>query len=229
MKSDASFDLDDLSSIPDYPPRGADPEARPEPPEPPSDRGPTRSEIMRRRRIAMLVGGAWLVVLLLLLGVRRDFELSLEVLAHALLPALLGAAALYAALAPGSVGLGPNARTTVALAVGGPVAFVVCALAFPAIDGGHPPKAAFFCGDWGLLLGAVPLAALVWAQQRTCAAAAPWRSALIGIAMGLVGTATLGMHCANGDGWHVALGHGWPVVVFGIIGFGFVGRFTRVR
>jgi hypothetical protein len=229
MKSDTSFDLSDLTSIPDYPARSATAKSLEPPPEPPSDRGPTRTEILRRRRIAMLIGAAWLVVLLLLLGVRHDFRLSLEVLAHAGLPALLGAAALYAALAPGRSGLGPNARMTFAFAVGGPIAFVVCALAFPAIEGSHQARAAFFCGDWGLLLGAVPLAALVWAQQRTCAAAAPWRSALLGVAMGLVGAATLGMHCANGDGWHVALGHGWPLLVFGVVGFGFVGRFTRVR
>ncbi len=229
MKPDTSFDLGDLSSIPDYPPQGTDPGASRAPPEPPSERGPTRSEILRRRRLAMLVGGAWLALLLVILGVRHDFQLSLEILAHAGLPALLGAAALYAALAPGSVGLGPNARTTVALAVGGPIAFMLCALAFPAIEDGHTVRAAFFCGDWGLLLGGVPLAALAWAQQRTCAAAAPWRSALLGVAMGLVGVATLGMHCANGDGWHVALGHGWPVLVLGAVGFGFVGRVARVR
>lgn len=228
MKPEVSFDLGELASIPDLPARA--PSARPSPPDPPAkDRGPTRDEILGRRRIAMIAGAVWLGVLLVALGLRHDMALSWEVLAHAVLPALLGAAALYAALAPGPVGLGPSARTTVALAVGGPLVFALSALAFPAIDGSHGARAAFFCGDWGLVLGAVPLAALAWAQRRTCAAAAPWRSALIGVAMGLVGVATLGMHCANGDGWHVALGHGWPVAVLGAVGFGFVGRITRVR
>jgi hypothetical protein len=226
----AAFDIADLASIPDLPARPAREPSRATPPEPPaSERGPTREAIARRRLVATVAALVWLVVLLLALGLRHDLAPTWEVLAHAGLPALFGAVALYTALAPGPIGLGPSIRATVALAVGAPLVFALAAYTFPKIDGGHELRAAFFCGDWGLILGAVPLAALAWAQRRTCAAAAPWRSALLGVAMGLVGAATLGMHCANGDGLHVALGHAWPVVVLGAVGFGFVARFTRVR
>lgn len=222
-----SFDPADLGSIPDLP--GVQTSWSPPPPKATTERGPTRASLEARRRLAMIAGLAWLGVLVLVLGLRNDLTVSPLVLAHVGLPALLGACALYAALSPGRAGLGPSARTTVALAVGAPLAFALAAVVFPRFDDGHRLAAAFFCGDFGLLLGAVPLAALAWAQKRTCATSAPWRSALVGVSMGLIGAATLGMHCANGDGLHVALGHGWPVAVLGSAGFLLVSRVTRVR
>ncbi len=227
-----AFDPAELASIPDLPGArmpGAEPSWAPPPPPRPEDRGPTRAAVTYRRRVAFVASLAWLALLLLLLGLRHDLSFSPVVLVHVGLPALLGAAALFAALSPGPAGLGPSARTTLALALGAPLAFAISAVLFPRFEDGHRFAAAFFCGDFGLLLGALPLATLAWAQRRTCAAAAPWRSALIGVSMGLVGAATLGMHCANGDGLHVALGHGWPVVVLGTAGFVLVGRVTRVR
>ncbi len=224
----SSFDPADLGSIPDLPAGDWQPPAEP-PRVPASDRGPTRQALARRRRLAMLAGLVWLAVLVVVLGLRHDLGLSWLVIGHALAPAALGAAALTAALSPGPRGLGPSAVTTVALALGAPIVFAISSALFPHFDGGHDARSAFFCGDFGLLLGAVPLAALAWAQRNTCVTAAPWRSALIGVSMGLAGAAALGMHCANGDGLHVAIGHGWPVIVLGVAGFMLVGRVTRVR
>lgn len=225
-----SFDPSDLSAIPDLPvPRTSFSPADQVTAPPASERGPTRDRITARRRFALGVSCAWLAALVLLFGLRHDLAPSWLLVAHVGLPAMLAAAALVTALSPGPAGVGPRATTTVALAVGAPLSFALIAVAFPKIEGSHPALAAFFCGDVGLLLGALPLAALAWAQRRTCVSAAPWRSALIGVSMGLLGAATLGMHCANGDGFHVALGHGWPVIVLGVVGLLLVGRVTRVR
>ncbi len=178
--------------------------------------------------MALGAGALWLVVLTFALGLRADLGLSPLLFVHVGVPALLGAAALFAALAPGRVGLGPSAGVTLALALASPAAFALTAALFPALDGGHSLQAAFFCGDVALALGAVPLAALAWAQRATCVVGAPLRSAMLGVAMGLLGAATLGMHCGNGDGLHVAIGHGWPVIVLGVAGALLVGRVTRV-
>ena len=211
-----SLEMPDLDAIPD--PLAAR-SLRPLPPPPalPTEASPTHGALRRRRVIALSLGAAWMIAIVAFFGLRGDLAPSPLLLAHVGLPALLGRS-----------GLGPSARTTLVLALAGPLAFVVTAAMFPTHDSGaHLAKGIFICGDLVLLLGAVPLAALTWAARRTCVTGAPWRSALLAIAIGLGGATALGMHCNVTDGLHVALGHGWPIVALGVIGWGLVRRVTR--
>ena len=186
--------------------------------------GPTRAELRKRRLVALAFGAVWLVGLLVLLGPREhERDRSLLLFAHAVVPALLGAAALLAALSPGRLGLGPSARTTVALAIGAPIAFLCCAVWGPRADDPTAlARGALFCGDIALAMGAVPLIALAWVERHTLRAAPPWRSLLLGVAAGLTAASTIGMHCPNTDGLHVALGHGWPIALLGWAGLRFL-------
>lgn len=222
-----SFDVRDLQGIPDPI------DGRSLGPVPPARAagapGRTRGDLRRARLVALVVGVTWVVALVFLLGLRGDLAVTPVMLAHIGLPALLGGTTLGLALWPGRLGLGAHVVPTVIVALGGPIAFVALAAAFPATeDRSTLARGVFICGDIVLLLGAVPLAAVAWAQRRTAVTAAPWRSVLLGVAVGLAGAAALGMHCNIADGLHVALGHGWPIVALGIIGWGLVRRVTRV-
>jgi hypothetical protein len=222
-----SLDLRDLDGIPD-PLAGRALPPLPPPPALPKEASPTHGTLRRRRIVALAIGAAWMIAIVAFFGLRGDLAPSPLVLAHVGLPAVLGAAALFAALSGGPAGLGPSSRVTLVLALAGPLAFVVTAAMFATHDSGAGlAKGIFICGDIVLLLGAVPLAALTWAARRTCVTGAPWRSALLAIAIGLAGATALGMHCNITDGLHVALGHGWPILALGVIGWGLVRRVTR--
>ena len=222
-----SFDLRDLDSIPD--PLAGKPQHALPAPSLPTRPALTRSAVNRRRTIAVLLGLAWMGVILAFFGIRGDFFANPLVLAHVILPAVFGAAALYTALSGGPAGVGPSIRPTLAFALLAPIAFVTTALLFPTSDGrAYFLRAIFVCGDIVLFLGAVPLVALAWSLRHACVSSAPWRSTLVAVGVGMLGAAALGCHCTITDGLHVALGHGLPILVLGLVGWFVVRRVTRV-
>jgi hypothetical protein len=223
-----SFDLRDLQDIPD-PLAGRAPPALPAP-QLPDAPAPTRQAMRRRRILASVVSVVWVSAIVAFFGgVRGDLSPSPLILAHVFLPALFGGAALFTAMSGGPAGVGPAIRPTLILSLLAPITFVLTALCFPTEDArDHFLKAVFICGDIVLVMGAVPLAALAWSLRHACVSAAPWRSVLLAVAVGLTSAAAIGAHCSVTDGLHVALGHGLPILILGLVGWFLVRRVTKV-
>jgi hypothetical protein len=223
------FDLDRLGDIPD--PLGASartPQAE-SAAAPPLSGGasPTRPELERRRRLAMVVAAVWFAGLAALLGVKSDFGGPLVVLLNIGLPAAIGAAALYAALSPGRIGLGTSVPVTLALAVGGPLAFALLGLlALP--HGPSEPSGLLACGYHVIGLGLIPIGLVTWSQRRTAVVGASFRGTLVAVGLGLTAAAMQALHCPNNGAVHVVVGHGWPVIVFGLAGYFYLRRVMRV-
>lgn len=223
--SDLGFDLD---SIPD--PLAAYPQASEPLPAlaPPPQVGPTRATLQRRRLLAVFGSIAWLILIQIIIGIRTDLNLTVR-LAHVGVPALLGAIALWLALEPGPSGLGPSWRSVIGFTVLSPFAFVAAALVAPCLeDAATLADGIFFCGDFIMAVGVVPMLALTWAQQRSFAAAAKPRSALLGVSVGFTAAGLQALHCAHSDGIHVLIGHSWPVLLMGLIAGLFLHRQMRV-
>lgn len=219
-------DLDfDIGSIPD--PLAAHPQA-PLPSAVSPTPGPTRAVLKRRRLLVVLGSIAWLTVIQIIIGVRMDLPIEVR-LAHVGVPALLGAIALWLAFDPGPAGLGPSWRSVVGFAVLSPIAFIAAAFVAPCLeDAATLADGIFFCGDFIMAVGVVPMLALTWAQHRSFAAAAKPRSALLGVSVGFTAAGLQALHCAHSDGIHVLLGHSWPILVMGLIAGLFLQRQTRV-
>ncbi|NUP08795.1 MAG: DUF1109 family protein [Polyangiaceae bacterium] len=219
------FDLADFASIPDplakparSAPPGPVPAAAPAPVAP-SEVGPTRSTLHKRRLIAILVAFSWLFAVQIFIGIRDDVPAWIMVL-HVGVPTLLGSVALWLAVQPGRVGLGPSMKAVAGFVVAAAVVFGVASLCTPCLERGLPlVQNSFLCGDWIMGIAIVPLAALAWAQRRSFAAGWGFRSGLLGISVGFTAAGMQALHCAHSDGMHVLLGHGWPVIGMGLLGY----------
>jgi hypothetical protein len=209
------FDLRDLASIPDPLAAQPTPPGRDAAAPPAAERGPTRKTLRHRRVFAILSVYVWLLAVQVFIGIRNDVPAWIMIL-HVGVPTLLGSVALWLALRPGRLGLGPSFRAVGSFVAVASVVFGVAALCTPCIEAGLPLlKNSFLCGDWILAIAVVPLFALAWATKRTWAAGAGFRSALLGAAVGFTAAGMQALHCAHSDGMHVLLGHGWPIVVLG--------------
>lgn len=180
---------------------------------------------VRNRRIAALVGSlAWLALHLAVFGVRRDFgQLPLGyAVAQILVPFTVAVVALVVALGSGRLGLGVRMGLVSALAVLGPASFVLIAAGAP-VPGEVPAGVAtmigiLLCFDITVAWAAVPLLLAALTLHGAFAAAARWRSALVGAGAGLFAGATMNLHCPNVAPLHMLLGHGAPVVVATLAG-----------
>ncbi len=192
----------------------------------------TRLEVRRRRLVALAVSVVWFVGLLLWAGLRSDFGVDrAALLGQILLPASLGPIAIYAAITPGRLGLGSRFEWLVGITLAAPVVFAVLALATaPSFDLSEPTlvKHAFGCASIAVVLGLIPMLAATYALRRVCVTGAPWRSALVGIGIGLLSASVLGMHCSTSDGLHVLAGHVLPVLILGLLATALVRRSARV-
>ena len=226
-------DLSYLNEIPDPiategPPPNGD---RPRAPRPPT---PTRSVAQRRRLAAFAVSVVWLCTHLLVYGVRRDFaNLPLAyVAAQVVVPVVLAAGCLIAALAPGKLGLGVGIGLLGAAALLGPLSFGVLALSAPLP---HAPVVSplgfwlgsLLCLDITVAWAAAPLLLVALSLRRAFASRAAWRSALIGGGLGLLSGAAINLHCSNVDRWHMLVGHAVPVALAALVGAFLVARWTR--
>ncbi len=175
----------------------------------------------------------WVAAHLTIYGLRGDLQrlpalyLSLQVG----LPALLGALSLWAALAPGRLGLGLKVSALSALALLGPLTFWLLAAALPAPYPDSPPPSfwlsALLCMDITLAWAAAPLLLAALALRRAFPSAALWRSALVGAAVGLLCGAAINLHCARGTSSHLLVGHGLPIALATLLGGLVVSRWAR--
>jgi hypothetical protein len=226
--------LSDLSFLKEIPDPLADVPSAGSPSAPPRfPASPARSETKRRRVAALGVTLAWLCTHLAVYGIRQDFDrLPAEyVAAQIVLPALLGAASLLLAVAPGKLGLGLGAGIIAALAVLGPLSFWVLAAAlrapYPAEGTGGFWIGSLVCLDITLAWAAAPLLLAALSLRRAFPSGAGWRSTLVGAALGLLSGAAINLHCSNVDPAHLVVGHGVPIVVAALVGGLVVARWAR--
>ncbi len=192
----------------------------------------TRAEVRRRRWLAFGVSALWLGAFVGGLGLRRDLMAHpATLLGHVIVPAALGAIALYLAVAPGRLGLGATVGWLRGATVSAPIAFAaLAALGATSFDLREPAffRHAFVCGAVSIALALVPMLAATIGLRRVCVTAAPWRSSLVGVGVGLAAASTLGLHCSEGGGYHVLLGHVAPVALLALLAMVVVRRFARV-
>jgi hypothetical protein len=226
--------LSDLSFLEEIPDPLADASKEPARPAPPrlAKASPVRSQARRRRVMALGLGLGWLCAHLAVYGVRQDFDklpgdyVALQIF----LPALLGAASLLLAMAPGKLGLGLSVSLIAAAAVIGPLSFWLLAAGLPApaaAAGGDFLLGALVCLDITLAWAAAPLLLATLALRRAFPAVAGWRSALVGAGLGLFSGAAINLHCPNVASAHLVLGHGVPIVVAALVGGFVVSRRAR--
>lgn len=233
----ADFDLSRLAEIPD-PVATSSAGAAPTPPSP-SKMGEalTRSDVRRRRWLAVAGSAGWLVAVSVTLGIRGDMSPGegaralLRTAVQVLLPAAAGATVLVVATSAGARGLGTRTRILTA-------AFAIAATVFPlgALIGSgvllddRPGmiRGILTCFALVLVLGGVPLVAMGVALRRAFPANASWRSVLVAGGAGLAAAAALGSHCSTHCGTHVALGHALPAVFLAFVGGALLHRVTRV-
>lgn len=216
----SNFELPDFSAIPDPLAAHRSPPPAPAPPAPAQvELGPTRSTTRRRRLIAVAVGFGWLFLVQLLIGIRSDVPPWIMLL-HAGVPTALGALALYLALRPGKVGVGPSVRSVAVFALIATATFAGAALVTPcATQTMGYVEGSLLCGDITVLIAVIPLAIIAWAQRRSFVAGAGYRSALLGASVGLAAAGMQALHCIESDRYHVLFGHGWPVLAMAAAGY----------
>lgn len=185
---------------------------------------PARDAVRKRRAAALTGSAAWLLAHLTVYGVRSDFpELpSLYVFAQVLLPFLVAAASLVAALSAGKFGLGLKIGLISGLALLGPLVFCLVALGAPMPHAADAEASSligiFVCFDITVAWTAAPLLAAALSLPGAFATGARLRSALVGAAVGLFSGATMNLHCPNVAPLHMFMGHGLPVVVATVLG-----------
>jgi hypothetical protein len=225
--------LDDLSFLEEIPDPLAGAPVVPAPAPRFSAPSASRTRTQRRRIAALGISIGWLCTHLAVYGIRQDFtRLPAEYVAlQIVLPALLGAASLLLAVAPGKLGLGLALSVVAALAVLGPLSFWLCAgllnTPYPALDNARFWLGALVCLDITLAWAAAPLLLAALTLRRAFPTGAGWRSGLVGAALGLFSGAAINLHCPNVNQGHMLLGHGIPIVVAALVGGLVVSRWAR--
>jgi hypothetical protein len=223
------LDLRRLADIPDPFSRSAA--------KPPRSRGettmaspPSRARLHRFRVLAVVIAlfsqAAWLA----LVEHRSDLAASSPgaLLLGIGIPLLAATVALSAAARPGALGLGESMSRLAALLILSIAVFVTGTLFAAPQDSeagsfwGHAAR----CMAVSAALAAVPLALGVWSFRHAYVAAAPWRSAGLGVAAGALAAATMSLACSNGGALHVLAGHGAMMLAGGAVGAA-LGRATR--
>jgi hypothetical protein len=220
--SNRQTEPDFVAQLSDIPDPGASAPSIPAMPALPAS--PAR-RVARNQRIAALAGGgAWLALHLAVYGVRGDLSaLPLPyVAAQIALPFAVAAGSLFVALKRGALGLGVKLALVSALAVLGPASFCILGAGAP------PPRAlepesssligALLCFDLTTVWAALPLLGAAIALRGAFAVGAPWRSALVGAAIGLFAGASMNLHCPNVAPLHMLFGHGLAVIVAALLG-----------
>jgi hypothetical protein len=229
--------LDDLSFLKEIPDPLAGAPVAPAPAPRFSAPSPPRSQTQRRRVAALGIGIGWLCTHLAVYGIRSDFaRLPVEYVAlQIVLPAVIGAASLLLAVAPGKLGLGLAVSVVSGFAVLGPLSFWLCAALlnppYPASDDllqtGKFWLGALVCLDITLAWAAAPLLFAALTLRRAFPSGAGWRSGLVGAALGLLSGAAINLHCPNVNQGHMLLGHGIPIVVAALVGGLALSRWAR--
>ena len=217
--------MPDFDDIPDLPPTVTS--ARPVP-----DVGPwlrvhgtplTRSEVQQRKRLAVVISVVWITVQFFAFGVRGDLSrLPLSYLfALSIAPMSAGLLAVLLAVRGGSFGLGTRAALVSALAVLGPISFMVSGFLMPApYANGEIGDLSFgaYCLNCTVAWALLPIVAAGLALRGAFAASSVWRSALLGAGCGLIAAGLFTLHCSVVGKWHIAIAHGSAVLISAVIG-----------
>lgn len=215
MKHPDHFDLDRLREIPDPldPNAGAEAGRLPEV----GPRAPTRRAYLLGQGLALAVSLFWVLMVLAVFGPRPDLDRLPAAFAFAAvgLPLCLSVAAVLTATRGGAHGLGIGRSRGLALGAAALLAFFVAAALGPFLHpmghvGGRLPGY-FVCALLTSVLAAIPFAATMVALRRAFPAGARWRSALLGLGVGLLAGAAINAECDDTHVLHVALGHGLPI------------------
>ncbi len=171
---------------------------------------PARAAVRLRRGLALAVAIGLECAIIGALGLRA---MSLKVvLLGVVSPVLVAAVALTLLL-----------RATTTTARLGLVASAASLLFFVvAAAEAHPPyapvAAALKCMVVTMVLLAAPLVLGALALRNAFPSGAAGRATTLGIAAGLLGAATIRLHCPHDDSLHVMLGHGLPILAAGVLG-----------
>jgi hypothetical protein len=193
---------------------------------------PTRAELVKRRRAAVALSVAWLIVQFLAFGMRGDLaRLSFGYLLGLIgAPFSAGILAIVAASRHGRLGLGVRPALVVMLALVCPLIFLVAGLVMPApYPRGETGNLMFgaYCLNSTIAWALLPIASAAVVLRGAFAAAAVWRSALLGGGCGLVAAALFTLHCPVVGKAHIVLAHGGAVLVSAVLGGVVLARFTR--
>lgn len=170
---------------------------------------PSRGGVRGRRVLALVVGSALPCAIICGMGFRA---VTTKVLILGVLcPVLAAAAALVLLLRARSTTL----RLALAAAAAALLFFVGTAAEAHAPSA--PASAAMGCMVITSLLLSGPLLLGGMALRHAFPSGSASRAASLGVAAGLVGAATIRLHCPHDDSIHVMLGHGLPMVAAGLI------------
>jgi hypothetical protein len=180
-----------------------------------------RSRVRAARSAALLVALLFEAAWLLFIEHRPDLAAASpgRIAVGVAVPFAAAAIAWLAVTRPGALGLGaPSSRLAVLGTVSVAIFVVGTLLASPL--GAEGP------GFWGRavrciavtsVLAAAPIAVGLWAFRHAFAAAAPWRSGLLGVSAGALAATTMSIACADGNAMHVLIGHGAMLIVGAIV------------
>jgi hypothetical protein len=194
----------------------------------------------RQLAVAAVVSGAWVVGLLVVLGLRRDLEplprlwLSIYLAAWAAGFALL----LAGATVPPHAQVMPRSPLFGRLGIAIGIAFVVAGLALarqvPGLSTSYDPSLGnvlsygYYCVAIGLLVAGVPILLLGFLGRGVAPTGAAWLGFAVGAAGGSLGGLTLHLHCPITEPTHLGLVHGGVILIAGALGAAAFPRLARL-
>lgn len=198
----------DAEGVPD-PFAGEAMELPPLPPLPALPPSPARGAVRVRRVLALAIGLGLPCTIVSVLGLRALTTKALVL--GVLCPVLAAAVALVLLLRTRS----SSARLGITAAAASLLFFVATAAEAHAPSAPAAAAAGCMVVTTLLLSGPLVLGALAFRHAFPSGSAA--RAASLGVAAGLLGAATIRLHCPHDDSIHVMLGHGLPMVAAGLL------------
>jgi hypothetical protein len=194
---------------------------------------PTRADTTRKRRVALLLSASWVVLHVVVYGLRKDLHrLPIEyILVHVGWPLVLSLALLGVVFARGKTGLGLPTWIFATLAVLGPLSFALATLGVRAPVGLKEDlsrASVGICFDITFVCAVLPLLAVAWSLRSAFATHSTLRAVLLGAAAGAFSGAMLNLHCENVDPVHMLLGHAGPTFVLAAIAAVVLSRILRL-